>query len=223
MRKLVAAAFVSLDGVMQAPGGPTEDPTGGFTEGGWTVNYWDDVMGRHMDESFGQPFDLLLGRKTYEIFAAYWPFVGEDDPIGQAFDRVTKYVATSSTAPLTWVNSVALNGDVAAQVAELKRGEGPTLLTQGSSVLLQTLIAHDLVDEFRVMTFPVLLGPGKKLWGSGVHPAALKLSSTKVSTTGVIISAYEPAGAIKTGSFPGPDPSEAEKARQARMARDDDW
>jgi dihydrofolate reductase len=160
MRKVVAAAFVSLDGVMQAPGGPTEDPTKGFTQGGWTVNYWDTAMEQFMGGMFSEPFDLLLGRKTYEIFAAHWPFMG-DDPIAVSFNAATKYVATSSTTqPLDWSNSVRLTGDVPAEIARLKQGEGPNLLTQGSSVLLQTLLEHALIDEFRLLTFPVLLGTG---------------------------------------------------------------
>ncbi|MGR9247080.1 dihydrofolate reductase family protein [Rhizobium leguminosarum] len=220
MRKVVAAAFVSLDGVMQAPGGPPEDPTGGFTLGGWTVNYWDEPMGQFMGGMFTDPFELLLGRKTYEIFAAHWPFVGEDDPIGTVFNTVTKYVATSSTAPLTWTNSVALHGDVAAEVARLKQEDGPTLLTQGSSGLLQTLLAHDLIDEFRLLTFPLVLGPGKRLFGKGTKPGALKLTANSVSTTGVIMSVYEPAGAIKTGTFELAHPSEAEIARRERMKRE---
>ena len=220
MRKVVAAAFMSLDGVIQAPGGPTEDPTGDFTQGGWTFHYWDAAMEQYMGESFSKPFDLLLGRKTYEIFAAHWPYVGPDDPTGQLFDRVTKYVATTSTAPLNWVNSVALQGDVAAEVAKLKQADGPNLLTQGSSVLLQTLLEHDLIDEFQLMIFPVVLGPGKRLFGRGTRPSALKLTATTVSTTGVILSRYERAGAIKPGSFQQEHPSEAEVARQARMLRE---
>jgi len=220
MRKLVAAAFVSLDGVMQAPGGPPEDPTGGFTLGGWTVNYWDEPMGRFMDEMFSNPFALLLGRKTYEIFAAHWPFVGSDDPIGVVFAAATKYVATSATEPLAWANSVALRGDVAAGIARLKQEDGPTLLTQGSSVLLQTLLAHDLIDEFRLLTFPLVLGPGKRLFGPGTKPGALKLARTAVSTTGVIMSTYERDGAVRTGTFELPQPSEAELARRERMKRE---
>lgn len=221
MRKIIAAAFVSLDGVMQAPGGPTEDPTGGFTHGGWTVTYWDEVMGQFMDGMFATPFDLLLGRKTYEIFAAHWPYAEEGDPVREAFNACTKYVATNGpTEPLTWVNTVALSGDVPARIAELKQGQGPDLLTQGSSVLLQTLLAHDLIDEFRLLTFPVLLGPGKKLFGDGARPGALKLTSSTVATTGVVMSAYERAGAIEVGSFQQEQPSAAELARQARMARE---
>lgn len=220
MRKIVAGAFVSLDGVMQAPGGPPEDPMGGFKYGGWTVPYWDEPMGQFMDECFSKPFDLLLGRKTYEIFAAHWPFVGEDDPIGKSFNVATKYVATSSTAPLTWKNSVALNGEVAAEVTKLKQGEGPVLLTQGSSVLLQALLAHDLVDEFRLLTFPLVLGPGKRLFGQGTKAGALKLAETKVSTTGVTMSVYARAEVVKTGSFELPHASDAELARREKMKRE---
>ncbi|GGD63037.1 dihydrofolate reductase [Rhizobium anhuiense] len=220
MRKLVAAAFVSLDGVMQAPGAPQEDPTGGFTLGGWTVNYWDEPMSQFMGGIFTDPFELLLGRRTYEIFAAHWPFVEKDDPIGQVFNAVTKYVATSSTEPLDWENSIALRGDVAAEIARLKQEDGPALLTQGSSGLLQTLLAHDLIDEFRLQTFPLVLGPGKRLFGQGAKPEALKLTANSVSTTGVIMSVYERAGAIKTGTFELAQPSEAEIARRERMKRE---
>ena len=220
MRKVVAAAFVSLDGVMQAPGGPREDPTGGFSHGGWTVNYWDEPMGRFMGETFSSPFDLLLGRKTYEIFTAHWPFVDGSDPTAELFNAVTKYVATSSTEPLTWTNSVALHGDVAAEIARLKQEDGPNLLTQGSSILLQTLLAHDLIDEFRLLIFPLVLGPGKRLFGQGTRLGALKLTATTVSTTGVIMSVYDRAGAISTGSFERQPPSEAEIARQERMKRE---
>jgi dihydrofolate reductase len=220
MRKLVAAAFVSLDGVMQAPGGPPEDPSGGFTHGGWTVPYWDEPMGRFMDEMFSGPFDLLLGRRTYEIFAAHWPFVGSGDPIAERFNAVTKYVATSSAQPLAWQNSVALRGDVAAAIGRLKTENGPTLLTQCSSVLLQTLLAHDLIDEFRLLVFPVILGSGKRLFGGGAKPGALTLTAASVSTSGVTMSVYERAGAISIGSFELEHPSEPELARRERMKRE---
>lgn len=220
MRKVVAAAFVSLDGVMQAPGGPTEDPTRGFTQGGWTVNYWDEPMRQFMGEMFTNPFDLLLGRKTYEIFAAHWPYMEAGDPTAALFNAVTKYVATSSSEPLTWVNSVALRGDAAAAITRLKQEDGPDLLTQGSSVLLQTLLAHDLIDEFRLLVFPLVLGPGKRLFGDGTKAGALKLVSSKLSTTGVSMSVYHRAGAINTGTFQMAEPSEAEVARQARMRRE---
>jgi dihydrofolate reductase len=219
MRKIVAAAFLSLDGVMQAPGGPEEDPSGGFTLGGWSVNYWDDSMGEAMGEAMAAPFDLLLGRKTYEIFAAHWPHI-KGDPISEKFNAITKYVATSSAEPLTWQNSVALRGDAAAEVARLKQGDGPTLLTQGSSDFLQTLLANDLIDEFRLMVFPLVLGPGKRLFGRGAKPIGLQLVETASSTTGVITSTYIRAGEIKAGSFALETPSDAEIARRARMKRE---
>ena len=220
MRKIIAAAFVSLDGVMQAPGGPEEDPTGGFTQGGWTFGYWDDAMGAWMGETFAKSFDLLLGRKTYEIFAAHWPYMDPPDPIAERFNAVTKYVATASTAPLAWANSVNLGPDAAAAIAQLKQDDGPDLLTQGSSVLLQTLLAHGLIDELRLMTFPVVLGGGKRLFGEGARPGALKLTSSRTSTTGVVMGVYEPAGAIASGSFQLDRPSAAELERRARMQRE---
>jgi len=219
MRKIVAAAFLSLDGVMQAPGGPTEDPTGGFAFGGWTATHWDDGMGEWMGGLFTDPFDLLLGRKTYEIFAAHWPFMPAGDPIADVFNRVTKYVATRTGAPLTWANSVALT-DAAADVARLKQGDGATLLTQGSSDLLQTLMAAGLVDELRLMTFPVVLGRGKRLFGAGTAPVGLKLTQSAVSSTGVTLGVYEPAGPVQIGSFQMQEPSELENARQERMKRE---
>ncbi|WP_343715332.1 dihydrofolate reductase family protein [Inquilinus sp.] len=220
MRKVVTAAFVSLDGVMQAPGGPEEDPTGGFAHGGWTFHHWDDVMGQAMDGTFGEPFDLLLGRKTYEIFAAHWPYVPADDPIGKLFNATTKYVATHSAETLVWQNSVPLRGDAAEAVAELKRHNGPTLLLQGSADLIQTLLAADLIDEFRLMTFPVVLGSGKRLFGRGAIPAGLKLVSSQASTTGVVISTYLRSGEVTTGSFALGESSAAELARRKRMKRE---
>lgn len=216
MRKVVAATFLSLDGVMQAPGGPDEDPTGGFSHGGWTVHYWDEPMGELMGKIFDEPFDLLLGRKTYEIFAAHWPYAGEDDPIAKAFNRVTKYVATSSDTPLTWQNSVALH-DVPADIAKLKQQDGPKLLIQGSSVLIQTLLKHDLIDEIDLLVFPLVLGKGKRMFGEGAMPAALKLVESKTSSTGVVMSSYRREGEIKTGSFAQEQPSEAEMARREKM------
>ena len=219
MRRVVAATFVSLDGVMQAPGGPEEDPTGGFKYGGWVFHYWDEAMRQAMDKTFGTPFDLLLGRKTYEIFAAYWPYI-EGDPIAERFNKVTKYVATMSAEPLTWKTSVALRGDAAVEVARLKKQDGPTLLIQGSSVLIQTLLANDLIDELSLMVFPVVLGSGKKLFGKGAIPVAWKLVDTKVSTTGVTMSSYERAGAVTTGSFALEKPTDAELARREKMKKE---
>lgn len=221
MRKVIAGAFVSLDGVMQAPGGPEEDPTGGFKYGGWTVPYFDEAVGAQMGEFFSKPYDLLLGRKTYEIFAAHWPYAegGPDDEIAKQFNRITKYVATSSTAPLTWAHSVAIH-DPARDVARLRKEEGPDLMIQGSSKLIQTLLKHSLIDQFNLLVFPVLLGPGKRLFGEGTQAVELKLVSSKTSPSGVTMNSYTPAGPVRTGSFAHDAPSEAEKARREKMKRD---
>jgi dihydrofolate reductase len=218
MRRVVCAAFVSLDGVMQAPGGPEEDPTVGFEHGGWVFPYWDEIVDAAMGETFSRPFDLLLGRKTWEIFAAHWPHT--DEPPADLFNGVTKYVATSSPEPLTWANSVRLEGDVPEAVSRLKQSEGPDLLTQGSSVLVQSLLAAGLVDELNLLIFPVLLGRGKKLLGDAAKPGELELVSSRTSTTGVIIARYRPAGPVRTGSFQLAEPTPAELARRARMTEE---
>lgn len=221
MRKVITGAFVSLDGVMQAPGGPKEDPTGGFELGGWVVPYVDDVFGQAIHDLFGPPFDLLLGRKTYEIFAAHWPYAegGDDDFIAKRFNSITKYVATRSTMELTWKGSVALH-DAAVDVARLKREAGPALVTQGSSDLIQTLLANDLIDEISLFTFPIALSNGKTLFGAGARPAAFKLVDNKVTTTGVNIGRYERAGAVVTGDYAMDPPTPAEIARRERMKRE---
>ncbi|CAN5327488.1 dihydrofolate reductase family protein [soil metagenome] len=205
MRKLIAAAFVSMDGVMQAPGGPEEDPSEKFALGGWTAPFWAEDTNPFMgvfEQSSDHPFDLLLGRKTYDIFAAYWP-VHQEIPIGPLFDRVTKYVATSAPKSLGWQNSVALSGDVPAEIAKLKQGDGPDLLTQGSSVLLHALFQHDLVDELRLMTFPVVLGRGKRWFDEGAAPAGFVLDKTLTFSTGVTSSLYRRAGEVRTGTIGG--------------------
>jgi dihydrofolate reductase len=221
MRKIITGAFVSLDGVMQAPGGPQEDPTSGFELGGWLVPYADEVFGQAINEMFGQPFDLLLGRRTYEIFAAHWPYAegGDYDFIAKRFNSVTKYVATRSTMELTWRGSVALH-DAAVDVGRLKRENGPALLTQGSSDLIQTLLANDLIDEIRTFTFPIVLGNGKKLFGKGAKPVAFKLAHSNVTTTGVAIARYQRAGSVKTGDYAMDPPTPAEVARRDRMRRE---
>jgi dihydrofolate reductase len=219
MRKLIVGAFLSLDGVMQAPGGPEEDPAGGFDYGGWTFPYWDEIMDAAMGESFSKPFDLLLGRKTYEIFAAHWPYTDEEP--AALFNGVTKYVATSSAEPLAWQNSVKLEGDVPDAVARLKEGDGPDLLTQGSSVLVRSLLARGLVDELNLLVVPVLLGKGKRLFGEETKPSGLELVDSKTATTGVIISRYRPAGPVRTGSFALAEPTEAELARRQAMKAED--
>ncbi len=190
MRKVIAAAFVSLDGVMQAPGAPQEDPTGGFAYGGWVFPYWDEALGERMESLFEAPFDLLLGRRTYEIFAAHWPH--QKDSIAAKFNPATKYVATRSEGPLAWQNSVALRGDVPGEVARLKAEDGPTLLTQGSSVLIQSLLANALIDEFRLLIFPLVLGRGKRLFGDGDDLKRLALVDARRTSSGTAILAYRP-------------------------------
>lgn len=221
MRKVIAAAFVSLDGVMQAPGGPEEDPTGDFRFGGWVAPYWDDALSQSMSSLFDHPFDLLLGRKTYDIFAAHWPYAEDtaDREVAEAFNKATKYVATSGRGPLNWGPSVALH-DAAADVARLKGEDGPDLLIQGSSVLIQTLLAADLIDNIRVLIFPVLLGKGKRLFGEGTRPGALKLENSTFSQSGVTINVYRRCGEVPTGDFTFEEPTEEELARREKMARE---
>jgi dihydrofolate reductase len=200
MRELIVSTFLTLDGVMQAPGGPEEDPGGGFKHGGWSVNYWDDLMGQKMGEFMGKPFDLLLGRKTYEIFAAHWPHV-TDDPAADVLNSATKYVASTTLDKADWSNSYLIEGDVAEQVAILKSDSGPEIQVHGSGQLIQTLMKHDLVDRYSLWIFPVLLGEGKCLFSEGTIPAGLKLRGATTSTTGVVMATYEPAGDIDYGSF----------------------
>jgi dihydrofolate reductase len=218
MRKIIGAAFQSLDGVMQSPGGPPEDPTGGFELGGWATSFFDEKMGATMGGLFGQPFDLLLGRKTYEIFAAHWPFVPENDPIGPAFTKAGKYVLTRGEETLEWNNSHRLKNIDAVQT--LKATNGPDLLIQGSTTIYPPLLAAGLIDRLLVMTFPVVVGKGKRLFGTGSPPEALKLVKHEVSGTGVIIATYEPAGKISLGSFMLANPTAAELKRRDRMMRE---
>jgi dihydrofolate reductase len=200
MRKLIVSTFLTLDGVMQAPGGPEEDEEGGFAYGGWSVNYWDDLMRQVMGEAMSVPFDLLLGRKTYDIFAAYWPTAPEEAG-AKPLNDATKYVASRSRPTLTWEKSFPIEGDAAEGISALKREDGPELQVHGSGNLIQTLMRHNLVDEYRLWVFPVVIGSGKRLFSDGAVPSALKLADSKVSTTGVVIGTYEPAGEIVTGSF----------------------
>ena len=212
MRKIVVSTFLSLDGVMQAPGGAEEDPTGGFEHGGWSVNYWDDMMGQVMGEATSKPFAMLLGRKTYEIMAAHWPHAREEEGAG-VFNNATKYVVSTTLETAEWQNSTVIR-DVVGEIGRLKEQDGPEIQVHGSANLIQTLLKHDLVDEFRLWVFPVLLGGGKRLFGDGTIPAGLRLVDTKTSTTGVIIATYERAGAINYGSFALEEPSEAEAERR---------
>lgn len=221
MRKLIVGAMVTLDGVMQAPGGPQEDPTGGFGYGGWVAPLIDEVFGEAMNTLFGQPFDLLLGRKTYEIFAAHWPYAegGPDDFIARPFNTATKYVATRKGLDLTWQGSVAIH-DAATEVARLKREDGPALLTQGSTDLLRTLFASDLVDEINLFTFPIVLGGGKKLFDHGAAARAFRLAESRVSPYGVVIARYVREGALKTGDLTMDPPTAAEIARREKWRRE---
>jgi dihydrofolate reductase len=221
MRKIVASAFVSLDGVMQAPGGPQEDPTGGFEQGGWVAGYFDEVCGAAMGELFSRPYELLLGRKTYDIFAAHWPYItdpkAQDFAIAEQFNRVTKWVGTHRPESLAWENSRALGPEPVAKLRELKKEEGPCLLTQGSSDLLQTLFAHDLVDELRLLTFPILLGRGKRLFGNGARPVGFRLERSQVSPNGVVVASYVRAGDVKRGSFALEEPTPEEVVRRKNL------
>ena len=218
MRKIVVSTFTSLDGVMQAPGGPQEDPTGGFAFGGWVAPHFDPALGAAMGEIFGRPFDLLLGRKTYEIFAAHWPYVTDpNDPIAPTFNRITKYVASRSRPKLAWRNSRLLGADVVAALKTLKGEDGPDLLVQGSSDLLQTLWKNALVDEFSVLIFPVVLGKGKRLFADGATPAGLKLVKWQSYPTGVIVATYRPDGAVRAGDLQLAEPSEAELERRRNL------
>ncbi len=200
MRRLIVSTFLTLDGVMQAPGGPGEDDSDGFAHGGWSVNYWDERMGQVMSEAMGTPFDLVLGRKTYDIFAAYWPNA-TDEAGAKPLNDATKYVASRGRPNLEWEKSILIEGDAAEGIAALKREDGPELQVHGSGNLIQTLLRHNLVDQYRLWVFPLVVGSGKRLFADGVIPSALKLVDSTVSTSGVLIATYEPAGEIVTGSF----------------------
>ena len=198
MRKIIVLTFISLDGVMQGPGGPQEDTSGGFTLGGWTVPFFDDFLGTVMGEQMSQPFDLLLGRKTFEIFASYWPDHEED---GKEINSASKYVASNTLTEHEWQKSLFLRGDVVKQVEKLKSEDGPNLQVHGSSNFIQTLLNHDLVDELWLKIFPVVLGKGKRLFESETTPSSFTLLDSQVSPKGVIIANYKRSGAVQTGSF----------------------
>ena len=214
MRILAVNTFMSLDGVMQSPGGPDEDPTGGFTHGGWGASYFDDDMMRQVAET--DPYELLLGRGTYEIFAAHWPY--DEGPIADRLNGTRKHVASTTLERVEWNNSILISGDVAEYVETLKSQDGPEIQVHGSPGLIQTLLEHDLIDEFRMWIFPVVIGTGKRFFGDGTIAAGLKLVDSKVSTTGVTINTYERAGDIARGSFEFDEPTEAEIERRQRLA-----
>lgn len=207
MRKLIVLTFVTLDGVMQAPGGPEEDDAGGFKFGGWSVPYWDDALGNAMNKQMGHPFDMLLGRKTYDIFAGFWPKA--TDPTADVINKATKYVVSHSTVRSDWQKTVSITGDVVGKIQQLKREDGPELQVHGSSNLIQTLLEHNLIDEFWLKIYPLVLGSGKRLFGNGTMPAGFKVVESTVSPSGVIIASYAPAGEVKVGSFATASASEA--------------
>ena len=223
MRKIIVGAQVSLDGVMQAPGGATEDPTGGFKFGGWSMAHWARESGEEIMRLFSGEFDLLLGRKTYEIFAGYWPYYDESAPAGEIarlFNRVTKYVVSGSGDVDTRWKGTALLRDI-AEVKKLHGSDGPRLLSQGSTVLVHALFAHDLVDALSVFTVPVVLGGGKKLFADGSAPHDYRLTGSRVSSEGVMVGHYERAGEVSVGNAAGLDtPSDLERARRERMKRE---
>jgi dihydrofolate reductase len=224
MRKVIVGAMVSMDGVMQAPGGPEEDPTGGFQFGGWVAPFADvdPVFGEEIGKLFSQPFDLLLGRRTYDIFAAYWPYAesGPYDDIARAFNRVTKYVATRRGADLSWKGSVALR-NAARDGAKLKQEDGPALVTQGSAELVHSLLAAGLVDEIRTFTFPILLGKGKRLFDETSQPGAFKVTHSAVSPNGIIHATYVRDGDVQTATVGGAkQPSPVELARRDKLKRE---
>jgi dihydrofolate reductase len=198
MRKIIVLTFISLDGVMQGPGGPQEDPSNGFTLGGWTVPYFDEFLGDEMTAQMGQPFDLLLGRKTFEIFASYWPDHREE---GAGINNATKYVVSSTMKEHTWENSVFLSGDIASEIKKIKEQDGLDIQVHGSATLIQALLENDLADEFWLKIFPVTLGKGKRLFDTGTIPAAFTLVESKSSPAGVIIAKFKRSGEIKTGTF----------------------
>lgn len=202
MRKIIVLSFMTLDGVIQAPGGPGEDTSGGFEYGGWTVPYFDDFSGQVMDEQTGHPFDLLLGRKTYDIFAGYWPHQDESTtPFALKFNKARKYVASRSPIELDWNNSVLLQEDIVEEIKKLKVEDGPELQVYGSGDFIQTLLKNDLVDELWLKIFPITLGTGKRLFAEGTIPAAFELTDSKVSPSGVMIANFKRAGEVETGSF----------------------
>jgi dihydrofolate reductase len=216
MRRIIGAAFVTLDGVIQGPGGPTEDPTGGFKFSGWLPPVGDEGIEEKIGEIFGRPFDLLLGRRTYDIFAAYWPYAPDEmKDIRDPFESCTKYVMTHSDAPLEWSNSRRVGLD---DLRAIKAGEGPDLVIQGSSTLYPQLLDAGLLDELTLMISPIVLGDGKRLFGDGTPPRTLRMTGHKVSDGGNIVATYEPVGPVEIGTYVTSPPSEREKARQAAMA-----
>jgi dihydrofolate reductase len=219
MRRIIGAAFVSLDGVIQGPGGPNEDPTGGFDQGGWVFKLWDDEVGEEIGGLFGREYDLLLGRRTYDIFAAYWPYVeGEEAAMGEAFTAANKYVLTRGEQPLDWAHSHRMTG--VDDVAKVKQGEGPDLIIQGSGAIYGPLLAAGLIDELKLMIFPLTLGRGKRLFGDDTPTGLLEMTDHRITAKGTAIVTYRPGGALPPYPAEAPEPSTSarEAERQRRMA-----
>ena len=221
MRRLIVSTFASLDGIMQAPGGPEEDPTGGFALGGWMFGYGDESMDISASGFDGKNREVVLGRRTYEIFEAYWPYQPDNHPIAKTLNAAKKYVASRTSPTLHWNNSTLLHGDVVSAIIALKIQPGPDLQIIGSGNLIQTLQAASLIDEYNVWTFPVVLGRGRRLFGETAKPSALRLVRSQVSVTGVVMSTYVPDGDVRPGSFASAKPSEKELARRKKMANED--
>lgn len=219
MRKIIVSTFMTMDGVLQAPGGPEEDRTNGFKWGGWQFPHSDELTDKALAKLMSASFDLLLGRRTYEIFAAYWPY-HNDNAVGEKFNRINKYVVATTRVDLSWKNSILINNDVVNELKKLKEQDAPDLLVHGSSRLAQTLFANQLVDVLHIWTIPITLGKGKKLFEEGTPTQEWKLTESVVSTTGVIIASYLPGGEVKTGSFVPEKVSEAELARRDRWAKE---
>lgn len=219
MRKIIACEFLSMDGVIQAPGGPQEDTTGGFKWGGWTVHYWDDIMNEAMNKQLAEPYDLLLGRFTYDIFAAHWPYQ-ENDPMAQTFDRIEKFVVSTKDIDLPWQKSTLIRGDVIKQLKAIKNQDAPNLVIFGSSKLVQTLLDNQLVDILYTWIFPITLGKGKKLFSETGPAAQWKLTNSITATTGTIINSYIPDGEVKTGEMESIKTSDAELARRKQVEKE---
>lgn len=201
MRRIITTTFLTLDGVYQAPGGPDEDTSGGFAYGGWSFGYWDEIVDRRLHAFLSEPFELLLGRRTYDIFAAFWPKTDKDPDVAKPFNAARKYVISRSNRELTWENSTLITGDVVSQLRRLKEDDAPDLWVHGSGDLIQTLLQHGLVDRMHLWTFPVTAGSGKRLFGESTPAAGWKLTDSVSSPSGVVAGTYEPAGEIRKGSF----------------------
>lgn len=221
MRKIIVCSFTTMDAVLQGPGGPHEDTSGGFKWGGWMSPYTDETTDNKLGQVMSKPFDLLLGRRTYEIFSAYWPYQGSEHPIASLFNRINKYVVSNTPVDLSWENSTRISGDTISELRKLKEQDGPDLLVHGSSILIQTLLSNKLVDELHIWTFPITLGEGRKLFQDGTQAAQWKVTDAVVAKTGALVVSYVPDGDVQLGSFIGDVPaSEAEMARREKFAKE---